>query len=426
MATNDNHGALPSLSASSNGTVLGAPESKSKSKTNVGKLGALVIVLTGFLLAIAGLLIYQRYRHKVAAQAQPATTMMPVKPEYATQNAAVDNASIEQVKADLKKKERQEQEDAERQKAAQEAQDRAQVLAAQSHQAPSVPGNAPAGSPRAQGDPPPPTPAERKRMGAVLVDIGGDQEISGPGVHSGQQQAQAQPASDEGLSGGHGQQGETSIAGRLQPTVLQARHAGRLPNLDFLLKRGMTIPCALQTGIDTTLPGFVTCTTLTDIYSANGKTLLLERGSTVFGEQQSSLRQGQASAFVLWTRIDTPSGVFANIDSPASDQMGYSGVPGYLDTHFWTRFGGAIMLSVIDDFAQAAAQRAGNAGHGSTNVTIATNPYQNTMQAGQEMAAEALKSTINIPPTLIVNPGTVIHVMVARDVSFEHVFTLIE
>jgi type IV secretion system protein VirB10 len=119
------------------------------------------------------------------------------------------------------------------------------------------------------------------------------------------------------------------MASRLQPTVLAARRAGILPNLDFLLKRGMTIPCALQTGIDTTLPEFVVCTILNDMYSAKGKTRLLERGSTVLGEQQSDLKQGQARTFVVWTRIDMLGGVFVNIDSPATDRQGYSGIPGY-------------------------------------------------------------------------------------------------
>ena len=42
------------------------------------------------------------------------------------------------------------------------------------------------------------------------------------------------------------------------------------------------------------------------------------------------------------------------------------------------------------------------------------------------MAAEALRNSINIPPTLVVLPATVVNVMVARDVSFENVFNVVE
>jgi type IV secretion system protein VirB10 len=37
---------------------------------------------------------------------------------------------------------------------------------------------------------------------------------------------------------------------------------------------------------------------------------------------------------------------------------------------------------------------------------------------------EIIKSTVNIPPTGVVNPGTVINIMVARDVSFSNVYAL--
>jgi type IV secretion system protein VirB10 len=192
-----------------------------------------------------------------------------------------------------------------------------------------------------------------------------------------------------------------------------------MPKADYLLKKGMVIPCALNTGIDTTLPGFVKCTTLTDVYSANGKTLLAERGSQLFGEQQSSLKQGQARTFVVWSRLDTPSGIFANLDSPATDQMGYSGIEGYVDTHFWARFGGAIMLSFIRDFSQNLTRVQSN--------SVNTAPtFNNSQQASQDMAAEALRNSINIPPTLTVLPGTVVSVMVARDVSFESVYVLVK
>ena len=277
--------------------------------------------------------------------------------------------------------------------------------------------------------------------GGVLLDnTGAKPKADAPLSEKEQQQREVQArmaamgvgqGGGQGFNGGAGQQpapggqggGADGLAARLQPTVLQARTAGKLPNLDYLLKRGTSIPCALKTGIDTTLPGFVICNVLNNVYSANGKVLLVERGATVFGEQQSQLKQGQERTFVVWTRIDNPNGVFANIDSPATDQMGYSGIPGYVDTHFWQRFGGAIMLSLIKDFSQAYSQRVSNS---SNTAATAAQPYSNTQQATQDMAAEALRNSINIPPTLVVLPATVVNVMVARDVSFENVFGIVE
>ena len=51
--------------------------------------------------------------------------------------------------------------------------------------------------------------------------------------------------------------------------------------------------------------------------------------------------------------------------------------------------------------------------------------YENTTEAAQQMATEALKNSINIPPTGTINQGTLINIMVARDVDFSNVYELV-
>ncbi len=447
-----NAGAIPTLDTEH--AVLGEPASRVKSKTNVGKFAILGMVLAGFLFIVFGLLFYQKHRQARAAPLE-AARLGAAKPGFLSRNAAVESDSIDRAKAEIKKREREEQAQI---KAVEEAQAQAQAKAQADAQAAAeglkrgpVPAS-PSPSPQQiaagqQGNqlPPPPTPTERKLAGGVLLDsTGGRPKADGQLTDKEQQQREVQirmAAAGASLGAGPGSgssgyqsapggpSGADGLAGRLQPTILQARAAGKLPNLDYLLKRGTVIPCALKTGIDTTLAGFVICNVLNNVYSANGKVLLVERGASVFGEQQSQLKQGQERTFVVWSRIDNPSGVFANIDSPATDPMGYSGIPGYVDTHFWKRFGGAIMLSLIKDFSQAVSQRAASGGTpvGSATASAdAAQPYANANQTTQDMAAEALRSSINIPPTLVVLPATVVNVMVARDVSFENVFSIVE
>lgn len=50
---------------------------------------------------------------------------------------------------------------------------------------------------------------------------------------------------------------------------------------------------------------------------------------------------------MLWTRVETPNGVIVEIDSPGTDPLGRSGHDGYIDNHFWQRFGGAMLLSLL-------------------------------------------------------------------------------
>lgn len=205
------------------------------------------------------------------------------------------------------------------------------------------------------------------------------------------------------------------MAELLTATRTPARQAGMLGNRNFILAKGSFIDCALQTRLDSTVPGMTACVITRNVYSDNGKVLLIERGSTVSGEYQANMRQGMARIFVLWSRIKTPNGVVINLDSPGTDALGGGGVPGYIDTHFWKRFGGALMLSLVDDVARGITNNTSSSGNNQFN-------FNSTGDATQNMAAEALKNTINIPPTLYKNQGEQVGIYIARDLDFSSVY----
>ncbi|NLB76723.1 MAG: TrbI/VirB10 family protein [Crenarchaeota archaeon] len=210
---------------------------------------------------------------------------------------------------------------------------------------------------------------------------------------------------------------DTPLSNRLHPTVTANARAKHRNDLTYLLKKGTNIGCTLDTKIVTTHPGITRCLVNKDVYSSNGKVLLIERGSEIIGEQTTSMLQGQAKVFVLWNTITTPHGVTLDIASPSADALGASGQDAQVDRHFWQRFGGAIMLSLIDDGLVILGDRI-NRNH--TSVT-----YDNTSDTIESMAAEALRNTINIPPTGYVNQGELLNVMVARDVDFSSVYELV-
>lgn len=207
-----------------------------------------------------------------------------------------------------------------------------------------------------------------------------------------------------------------SVAAMLSSTSAPVRMARMLGNRNFMLAEGAYIDCSLRTKLNSTVPGKTACDVTRNIYSDNGKVLLVERGSVVTGEYQANLRQGMARIFILWTRIKTPNGVTIRLDSPGTDALGGGGVPGYVDNHFWQRFGGALMLSLVDDVARGVTGGNGS-GSGGNQVN-----FESTGEATQNMAAEALKNTINIPPTLYKNQGEQVGIFVARDLDFSSVY----
>jgi type IV secretion system protein VirB10 len=220
----------------------------------------------------------------------------------------------------------------------------------------------------------------------------------------------------DGLLGGGGQgENEDQRFNRmLKPTVLEGSKAGHLGNRNFIVAMGTSIPCALETALSSDQPGFTSCVITRDILSDNGRVVLMEKGTQVVGEYRGGLRRGQSRLFVLWNRAKTTTGVIIALASPATDAIGRTGFDGYVDTHWWERFGSALLLSVVGDIATYAGQE----------LQRSDVQAQGTTSAGKDAAAIAVEQSINIPPTLMKHQGSLVSIFVARDLDFSGIYGL--
>ncbi len=219
-----------------------------------------------------------------------------------------------------------------------------------------------------------------------------------------------QPAA---AAGGLGQLGS-----QLTPSSTPLVQAGMLGDRNMILPKGRSIDCGLSVRLVSDLPGLASCIVSQNVYSDNGKVLLIERGSEAVGEYGSSMAQGQHRLFVLWSRIKMPNGVVMNLNSPGSDELGTSGLPGLVNNHWWERLGAAALLTIVQDFVAYKTAQTGNGSTGSLAV------MQNTGQTTNDMANTILQSTINIKPTLYKNQGDRSAIYVARDLDFSTVYAL--
>jgi type IV secretory pathway VirB10-like protein len=202
----------------------------------------------------------------------------------------------------------------------------------------------------------------------------------------------------------------TEVEGHLQSATIERVTAGTLPNRNFLITAGTQIPCILQTAMDSAQPGFVTCVVPSSVFSDNGRVILLDKGTRVLGEYQAGIQQGQNRLFVVWTRAVTPRGISVALGSPAADALGRAGLGGQVETFFWKRFGGALLLSIVGDAGQAASNRLSGASQ--------------TSSAPSSAAAAAVSGDINIRPVVRASQGTEMTIFAARDFDFSNVYSL--
>ncbi|MGX9432679.1 type IV secretion system protein VirB10 [Bradyrhizobium sp. LeoA1S1] len=202
------------------------------------------------------------------------------------------------------------------------------------------------------------------------------------------------------------------LADKLKPTAIEGVRAARLTNRNLLVTQGTSIPCVLEPAMSSDVAGFVSCVVLRDVMSDSGNVVLMEKGTQVVGEYRGNVRRGSKRMFVLWARAKTPTGVIVALASPATDALGRAGFDGDIDTHFWERFGSALLLSIVGDASSIGRQQLQD---GSIQIN-------NTAGATNTAAGIAVEQSINIPPTLSKNQGELVNIFVARDLDFSSVY----
>ncbi len=237
-----------------------------------------------------------------------------------------------------------------------------------------------------------------------LIAYGGERGASG-------NQAYAAQSEGDDLVGRAAPRDPTNHDRLRRASNIGQSQARPLPDRNFLVTAGTFIPCVLQTAMDSSQPGFVTCIIPRNVYSDNGRVVLMEKGTKVFGEYQGGLNRGQYRLFVLWNRAVTPRGIAIDVGSPATDALGRSGLDGRVNNFFWQRFGAALLFSLVEDAATVGAEAVGDRG-------------ANTTRVPSDAASTILQQNAEIKPVLRKNQGEDVGITVAQDFDFSSVYGL--
>jgi len=225
---------------------------------------------------------------------------------------------------------------------------------------------------------------------------------------------------------------------------VETARATQVARIDALVAQGTMIRGIVETAIQSDLPGQIRAITSEDVWSFDGRRVLIPAGSRLIGEYRSGLARGQTRIFIVWQRMLRADGVSVQLGSIGTDDLGRAGVTGEVDNKYVERFGAAIMLSLIGGVSQFIAglgqnQQVQNApiqivdpvtGQVTTIQSQGNQTLLNARQIGAQtvsqtltqLAQEALRDSINIPPTVHVDQGTRIMIFVRRDLDFSALY----
>lgn len=143
--------------------------------------------------------------------------------------------------------------------------------------------------------------------------------------------------------------------------------------------------------------------------------VLMEAGTQVLGYYKSVVGQGQKRVVAVTAHARTPYGVVVPLGGPVADQLGAAGVEGSVDNHWGEKFGGALLLSLIDNavsLGQSALSK-----EGSTSVNVSGGGIGS-------LAQQMLANNINIPPTITVPQGTRVQLWTTKFIDFSDSYRL--
>ena len=187
----------------------------------------------------------------------------------------------------------------------------------------------------------------------------------------------------------------------------------RLDNPSRTIVQGSFLEATLETAINTELPGVIRAVLSVDAWSHDGSAILLPRGTRLIGEYSSRVNVAQRRAQIAWTRAITPSGDSIMLGSIGADALGRSGQTGFVDTRFAERFGSAALISLIG--AAPVVIAGGDGGSGGDAGTELANDVSRDLRRA---TSSALDDYLRIRPTIHIDQGTRMTVIVNRDLVF--------
>lgn len=192
----------------------------------------------------------------------------------------------------------------------------------------------------------------------------------------------------------------------------------------YTIPSGAMIPCALETGINTDLPGNITAQVTENVYDwQDPLAVLIPQGTKVWGVYDSKTDFGQKRALVKWSRLIFPDGSTLNLAGmPGVDPQGYSGVKDQYNSHINSMLTAAVLVSAFSAVGEIFDDDEDNtiiiSGGGTNAATVESAVAQSVANMGEKIFSKFLDRQ----PTIVIRPGYKFNIQVNADIPFTRVW----
>ena len=185
----------------------------------------------------------------------------------------------------------------------------------------------------------------------------------------------------------------------------------------YEVKTGTLIPGILVTEINSDLPGNILGQVSSNIYSSNGKYILIPMGTKIVGRYDSSLVYGQNRVLIVWERLIFPDRSTLELDNlPGTDLLGRAGMSGKVNYHGWKLLRSVVLSSILG----ATTSGLGNVqlkadNKGNRSVSIGGTAAEEAKDSLNQAVSSLIDRDLNRQPTVKIKQGSRFNIFVTRD-----------
>lgn len=184
----------------------------------------------------------------------------------------------------------------------------------------------------------------------------------------------------------------------------------------FILTEDRTVPAILLDSINSQIAGNVRAMVAEDVFGADGRYKLLEKGDVIIGKYVETQKVGETRLAVEFYRIIRAADgaeIYSSGESfaYAADKMGRTGLVGDVDNRNWERYGLAFGTAIVGGLTGLGKKKSENDDYEEF--------YDRIADSTTEITSKVLEQYMNIAPVITIAQGEPFVLRLKTDITLK-------